>query len=178
MALRTFEGHEPQLGHGAWVDPAAVVIGDVVLGDDASVWPGCVIRGDIHRIRIGARSNIQDGSVLHVTHASEFNPEGHPLEIGDDVIVGHHVTLHGCRIGNGCLIGMGARVLDGAVVEAGAMVAAGALVPPGKVLEGGWLWVGTPVYRARTLTEKEKAHLAYSAQHYVRLKDRHVAAGV
>lgn len=177
MALRTFEGHEPQLGHGAWVDPAAVVIGDVVLGDDASVWPGCVIRGDIHRIRIGARSNIQDGSVLHVTHASEFNAEGHPLTIGDDVIVGHHVTLHGCRIGNGCLIGMGARVLDGAVVEAGAMVAAGALVPPGKVLEGGWLWVGAPVYRARTLTDKEKAHLAYSAEHYVRLKDRHIAAG-
>lgn len=177
MALREFEGHTPRLARGAWVDDSAVVIGDVELGEDASVWPVCVVRGDIHFIRIGARSNVQDGSVLHVTHASEFNPDGFPLRVGDDVIVGHNVTLHGCTIEDGCLIGMGAMVLDGAIVRAGAMIAAGALVPPGKDCEGGYLWVGSPVRRVRELTDTEKAHLAYSAANYVRLKDRHIAAG-
>lgn len=173
MTLRNFEGITPTLEKGAWVDESAVVIGDVHLGPDSSVWPLCVIRGDIHSIRIGARTNIQDGSILHVTHDSHFNPGGYPLTVGDDVIVGHQVVLHGCTIEDRCLIGMGARILDGAVVRSGAIIAAGALVPQGKECAGGYVWVGSPVRRGRTLSEAEIEHLAYSANQYVMLKDRH-----
>lgn len=176
MTIRRFEDTTPRLAKGAWVDESAVVIGDVHLGPDSSVWPLCVIRGDIHRIRIGARTNIQDGSILHVTHDSHFHPGGYPLTVGDDVIVGHQVVLHGCTIEDRCLIGMGARILDGALVRSGAIVAAGALVPPGKECEGGYIWVGSPVRRGRALTESEIEHLAYSANHYIMLKERHQAS--
>lgn len=155
------------------VDATALVIGDVEIGEDASVWPMAVIRGDIHAIRIGARSNIQDGSVLHVTHPSEYSP-GHGVHIGEGVTVGHNATLHACTIEDHCLIGMAATVLDGAVVRQNAMVGAGGLVPPGKELEGGYLYVGSPVKKARPLTETELAFLAYSADYYVELKNRHM----
>ncbi|MCK5263643.1 MAG: gamma carbonic anhydrase family protein, partial [Gammaproteobacteria bacterium] len=122
---------------------------------------------------IGERTNIQDGSVLHVTHDSEYAPGGVSLDVGNDVTVGHNVVLHACCIENECLIGMGAVVLDGAVVQSGAMVGAGSLVPPGKVLESGYLWLGSPVKRVRELSEKEKTFLKYSAMHYVKLKNRH-----
>lgn len=176
MTFRTFQEHNPQLGMRVFVDPSAVVIGDVVLGDDCSVWPLAVIRGDMHRIRIGARTSIQDGSVLHITHAGPFNPDGYPLEIGDDVTVGHKVILHGCRIGNRVLVGMGAIVMDGAVVEDEVVIGAGSLVPPGKKLLGGHLYVGSPVKQVRALTDKERAFFAYSAGNYVKLKDQHMAA--
>jgi len=174
MNIAPFESHAPQLGARVYVDPSARVIGDVHLGDDASVWPMAVLRGDIHAIRIGARSNIQDGSVLHVTHASDYNPGGFALEVGDDVTVGHRVVLHGCRIGDRCLIGMGAVVMDGAVVHADTILGAGSLVTPGKELAPG-LWVGSPARRVRDLTGDERNYLGYAASHYVQLKDRYLS---
>jgi carbonic anhydrase/acetyltransferase-like protein (isoleucine patch superfamily) len=151
------------------VDPSAVIIGEVDIAAGASVWPLSVIRGDIHHIRIGANSNIQDGAVLHVTHASDYNPAGHPLEIGEQVTVGHQVCLHGCRIEGPALVGMGSTVLDGALIEADVLLGAGSLVTPGKRLEGGYLWMGSPVQRIRPLTEDERRYLRYSAQSYCRL---------
>ena len=177
VAIRTYQGIAPQLGPRAFVDNNAVVIGDVQLGEDASVWPMAVVRGDMHRIRIGARSSVQDGSVLHITHAGPFNPDGYPLLIGDEVTIGHNVTLHGCTLGNRILVGMGSIVMDGAVVEDEVVIGAGSLVPPGKVLESGYLYVGSPVRQARALSEKERAFFSYSASNYVKLKDLHLAEG-
>ena len=171
MAVRTFENHIPQIADSAFVDDSALVTGNVVIGADSSVWPMCSVRGDIHSIRIGERTNIQDGSILHVTHDSEHAVGGNPLLIGNDVTVGHRVVLHACTVEDLCLIGMGAIVLDGALIGMGAMIGAGALVPPGKQLEGGYLYLGSPVKRVRELSEKEQRYLKYSAEHYVRLKN-------
>ena len=171
--IRRHQQWTPQIAASAWIDPQATVIGQVTIGEESSVWPQAVIRGDIHRIDIGARTNIQDGSVLHVTHDSQYSPGGSPLLIGDDVTVGHNATLHACTIGNGCLIGMGSIVLDKATLEPGVMLGAGSLVPPGKTLEGGYLWIGSPVRRARALSDEEKTYLLYSAAHYVKLMRRH-----
>ncbi len=173
MTIRKFEYYSPDIAESAFVDESAVVSGNVTLGADSSIWPMASLRGDINSIRVGARSNIQDGSVLHVTHDSEYAPGGLPLVVGNDVTVGHNVVLHACTIEDECLIGMGAIVLDGAVVQRGAMVGAGSLVPPNKVLEGGYLWLGSPVKRVRELSEKEIAYFKYSARHYVELKERH-----
>lgn len=169
--LRGYLDYWPKLGERVWVDPAATVIGDVSIGDDSSVWPTAVIRGDMHRIRIGARTSIQDGSVLHITHAGPYSPEGHPLSIGDEVTVGHSVNLHGCTVGNRVLVGIGATLLDGVVVEDEVIIAAGALVPPGKTLESGYLYVGAPCKAARELKESERQFFRYSASNYVKLKD-------
>ncbi|MFQ5642661.1 MAG: gamma carbonic anhydrase family protein [Thiogranum sp.] len=178
MSVRSFEGIQPDLHPTVYVDEQALVSGAVKIGADSSIWPMSVVRGDVNRIEIGARTNIQDGSVLHVTHDSEFAEGGMPLCIGDEVTVGHKAVLHACTIEDGCLIGMGAVVLDGAVVRSGAIVGAGALVPPNKELEGGYLYVGAPAKRVRELTAKEKRFLKYSAEHYVRLKERHRNAGL
>ncbi|TRX73860.1 gamma carbonic anhydrase family protein [Pseudomonas mangiferae] len=177
MTIRTYRGLAPALGERVFVDASAVVIGDVALGDDSSVWPLTVIRGDMQRIRIGARTSIQDGSVLHITHAGPFNSDGFPLTLGDEVTVGHKVTLHGCTLGNRILVGMGSIVMDGAVVEDEVIIGAGSLVPPGKRLESGYLYVGSPVRQARPLTDKERAFFAYTAGNYVKLKDLHLAEG-
>lgn len=174
-ALRRHQGVEPQLGERVYIDPACVVIGDVVLGDDCSVWPMTVIRGDMHRIRIGARTSVQDGSVLHITHASDFSPEGFPLTIGDDVTIGHRAILHGCTLGNRILVGMGAIVMDGAVVDDEVIIAAGAVVTPGKHLESGFVYAGNPAKALRPLKEKERAFFPYTAGNYVKLKDRFLA---
>lgn len=176
MAIRTYQGMTPQLGERVFVDESAVVIGDVQLGADSSVWPLTVIRGDMHRIRIGARTSVQDGSVLHITHAGPFNPDGYPLIIGDEVTIGHKVTLHGCTLGNRILVGMGSIVMDGAVVEDEVIIGAGSLVPPGKVLKSGYLYVGSPVKQTRALTDKERAYFSYSAGNYAALKDLHQAS--
>lgn len=175
MSIRSFQQHIPKLGARVFVDHTAVVLGDVEIGEDSSVWPLTVIRGDMHRIRIGARSSIQDGSVLHITHAGPYNPDGFPLTIGDEVTVGHKVTLHGCTLGSRILVGMGSIVMDGAVVEDEVIIAAGSLVPPGKRLESGYLYVGSPVKQARPLTDKERSFFAYTAGNYVRLKDGYLA---
>ena len=171
--IREFQGTLPKLGERVYIDDSAVVIGDVHLGDDCSVWPQAVIRGDMHHIRIGDRCSIQDGSVLHITHAGPFNASGWPLSIGDDVTVGHRVVLHGCTIGNRVLIGNGAIVLDGAEIDDNVVVAANALVPPGKRLAGGFLYLGSPCKQARPLTEKEQAFFGYTANNYVKLKEQY-----
>ena len=171
--LRSHKGVTPKTGDRVWIDPSAVVIGDLVLGDDCSVWPLTVIRGDMHQIRIGARCSIQDGSVLHITHASDFNPDGWPLTLGDDVTVGHKALLHGCTIGSRVLVGMGSIIMDGAVVEDEVIVGAGCLVPPGKTLESGYLYVGSPARQARALSDKERSFFSYTASNYVRLKDEY-----
>ena len=175
MSLRRFAGIAPTLGAGAWVDESAQVIGDVVLGDDSSVWPLAVLRGDVNRIRVGHRSNVQDNSCLHVTHDGPYSPGGADLLIGDDVTVGHGVILHACHIGNRVLIGMGSIVMDKVVIEDDVLLAAGSLVPSGKRLESGHLYRGNPLAKARPLTTAEIANLQYSAEHYVRVKDRHAA---
>lgn len=172
--IRRFKTHFPQLGARVFVDDAAVVIGDVTLGDDSSVWPCAVIRGDMHRIRVGQRTSVQDNAVLHITHASDFNPEGWPLIIGDDVTIGHGACLHGCTVGNRVLIGIGATVLDGARIDDEVVIAAGALVPPGKHLASGYLYVGSPCRQGRELTDAEKAFFSYSAKNYVALKDQYL----
>lgn len=177
MSIRPFQQHTPALGERAFVDRSAVVIGDVEIGADSSIWPLTVIRGDMHRIRIGARTSVQDGCVLHITHAGPFNPDGFPLLIGDDVTIAHKVMLHGCTVGSRVLIGMGSIVMDGAVIEDDVIVGAGSLVPPGKRLDSGFLYVGSPVRPVRALTDKEKAFFTYSAGNYVKLKDQHLAEG-
>ncbi|WP_315808546.1 gamma carbonic anhydrase family protein [Pseudomonas sp. C9-3] len=177
MTIRSYQGKTPSLGERVFVDASAVIIGDVEIGADSSVWPLVVIRGDMHRIRIGARTSVQDGSVLHITHAGPFNPDGFPLTIGDEVTIGHKVLLHGCTIGSRILVGMGSIVMDGAVIEDEVILGAGSLVPPGKVLESGFLYVGSPVKKARPLTDKERAFFSYTAGNYVKLKDQHIAEG-
>ncbi|MBY4676511.1 gamma carbonic anhydrase family protein [Marinobacterium arenosum] len=174
MKIRTFRGMTPKLGERVFVDPSAVVLGDVELAEDVSVWPLTVIRGDMHRIRIGARTSVQDGSVLHITHAGPYNPDGFPLLIGEDVTIGHQAMLHGCTIGNRVLVGMGAMVMDGAVVEDEVIIGAGSLVPPGKTLQSGYLYVGRPVKQMRPISDKEREFFRYTAANYVKLKDQHL----
>ncbi|MCU7915809.1 MAG: gamma carbonic anhydrase family protein [Candidatus Thiodiazotropha sp. (ex Gloverina cf. vestifex)] len=151
--IRRFETHTPAIAQDAWIDETAVVIGDVSIASQASIWPMCVLRGDVHHIEIGERSNIQDGSILHVSHDSHYLPGGRPLTIGDGVTVGHRVMLHGCAIADGCFIGMGSTILDGARLDSETMLGAGSLVPQGRTLEGGYLWLGRPARRVRALRE-------------------------
>ena len=176
-SVRTFKGMTPNLGSNVFVDPMATIIGDVTLGDDCSVWPNTVIRGDMHTIKVGKRCSLQDGSILHITHASDYNPGGYPLTLGDEVTVGHLVMLHGCTIGSRVLIGMQSMVMDGAVIEDNVVLGAGSLVPPGKILESGFLYVGRPAKQVRPLSEKELSYFSYTAGNYVKLKDEHIAEG-
>lgn len=172
--IRDFQGKYPRIVDEGWVDPTAVIIGDVEIGARSSVWPMCVIRGDINHIRIGRETNIQDGSVLHVSHDSRFMPGGAPLVIHDRVTVGHKAVLHGCEIKDLCLVGIGSTILDGAVLEPLTLLGAGTLVPPGRVLESGYLWLGAPARRIRQLSDKEKEYLEYSAAHYANLAATYV----
>lgn len=176
MVMKSFRGKKPTLGDRVWVDDSAVLIGDVVIGEDSSIWPLVSIRGDMHSIRIGKRTSIQDNSCLHITHASEYKPDGHPLEIGDDVTVGHMAMLHGCKIGNRVLIGMSTTILDGAIIEDEVIVGAGSLVPPGKVLASGFLYMGSPVKQVRPLKQSEIDYFQYAGLNYVKLKDEYLAA--
>ncbi len=175
MTIRSLQDKTPNIADSAFVDESAVVIGDVTLGEDSSVWPMCVIRGDVQKISIGKRTNIQDASVCHVTHDGQYTPGGFALTVGDDVTVGHRVTLHACTVGNLCLIGMSATIMDGAVLGERLIIGAGSLVPAGKNLEGGYLYVGSPVKQIRALNEDELKSLEYSAKHYVDVKNMHSA---
>lgn len=152
----------------------SVVIGDVILAENVSVWPFAVIRGDVNHIRIGKNSNVQDHAMLHVSHKKADKPNGSPLIIGEDVTIGHHVTLHGCTIGNRVLIGINSIVLDDVIIPDDVMIGAGTLVPPGKVLESGYLYVGSPAKKVRPLTETELAFLPYSAQNYVKVSGHYL----
>lgn len=169
--LRSYKGISPKIEKSVYIDESAVLVGDVTIGNDSSIWPFVSARGDVNHIYIGERSNVQDGSVLHVTHKSESNPAGFPLIIGDDVTIGHKVMLHGCTIRDRVLVGMAATVLDGAIIEEDVMIGAGSLVPPNKVLESGYLYVGSPVKQARPLKEQERAFLKKSANNYVENKN-------
>lgn len=175
MNIRPYKNATPNIGERVYIDPAAVVIGQVTIGDDSSVWPMAVVRGDVHQISIGARTSVQDGVVLHVTHAGPYQPDGFALTIGDDVTIGHNAILHGCTLENNCLIGMGVTVMDGALVESDVIIGANSLVPPNKKLESGYLYVGSPVKQARKLTQKELDFMPYSANNYVKLKDQYLA---
>lgn len=175
MTIRNYRDFEPKIDSSAWVDESAVVIGQTELAEDVGIWPNATLRGDVNLIKVGARSNIQDGCVLHTTHESEIS-KGSQCIVGADVTVGHNVVLHGCLIEDECLIGMGSVVLDNAVVKKHVLVGANSLVPAGKVLESGYLYVGSPVKPLRPLTEKEIAFFKYSAQHYVKLKNEYAQA--
>jgi carbonic anhydrase/acetyltransferase-like protein (isoleucine patch superfamily) len=175
MAIRAFQSIVPTLGQRVFVDPSAQLIGDIHLDDDVSIWPLVAARGDVNSIRIGARSNIQDNSVLHVTHDGRYTPGGAALTIGADVTVGHGVILHACTVEDACLIGMGSVVLDKAVIGKHSLIGAGAVVSPGKIIEPGSLWLGNPARFVRQLTDAEIESLYYSAQNYVKLKDAYLA---
>ncbi|MEH6442422.1 MAG: gamma carbonic anhydrase family protein [Oceanospirillaceae bacterium] len=174
MNLRSYQGISPKLGARVFVDPSAVVLGDVSLADDVSVWPTAVIRGDVQRISVGARTSVQDGSILHVTHAGAGNPEGLALIIGEEVTIGHLAMLHGCTVGNQVLIGMGSMVMDGAVIESNVVLGAGSLVPPGKTLKSGFLYVGRPAKQVRALSQTELDFFSYTASNYVNWKNQHM----
>lgn len=169
--IENYLNHVPVIGKNSWAHCSAVVIGKVTLGDDVSIWPGAVLRGDVNTLTIGNRSNIQDGAVIHATHPGPFNKKGHATIIGDDVTIGHQVILHGCHIGHRVLVGMGATILDGSVIPDEVIIGAGALVPMNKTLESGYLYIGSPAKAARPLSDEEKAFLQYSANHYVSLKN-------
>lgn len=176
MNIRPFNHQMPRLAAGVYVDPAALLIGDVEMGVDASIWPFAVARGDVHHIRIGARSNIQDGAILHVTHDGPYTEGGFPLLIGDDVTVGHGAILHACTVENACLIGMHATVLDGALVRQHGFVGAGCLVPPGKIVGEREMWLGNPGKCVRVISDQEVEMLFYSARNYVKLKNQYLNA--
>ncbi|MBH1971227.1 gamma carbonic anhydrase family protein [Moraxellaceae bacterium AER2_44_116] len=175
LNIRPFDGVLPVVAESAFVDAMAVVIGDVQLAENSSVWPCAVIRGDVNRISIGEGSNIQDFAMLHVTHKRPADPLGAPLVIGKNVTIGHHVTLHGCTIGDEVLVGIGTIILDRAIIESQVLIGAGSLVPPNKRLESGYLYLGNPVKQVRPLTDEEKAYFKYSAEHYMRLAVKHKA---
>lgn len=174
MNIREFNGILPKIGKSSYIDPNAVVIGDVTIGDNVSIWPTTVLRGDVESITIGDDTNIQDGSILHVTHYGKFTDKGYPLTIGKGVTIGHRAVVHACTIGNYCLVGMGAIIMDDTVLQDYVMLGAGALVPPGKTLQSGHLYVGSPAKLVRPLTENEREFLEYSSRHYVELKDKYL----
>ncbi|SDF75893.1 Carbonic anhydrase or acetyltransferase, isoleucine patch superfamily [Limimonas halophila] len=177
-----FKGMAPKVATDAFIAENAVVIGDVEIGEQGSVWYGCVIRGDVNRIRIGARTNVQDGTVIHVNHDPHGDYRetggGEPTWIGNDVTIGHMALIHACTIESGGFVGMRATVMDGAVVEGGAMVAAGALVTPNKRVPAGELWGGSPAKKMRDLTAEERANMPYQARHYAHLADAYLTEGL
>jgi len=173
--IRPFKGILPQIGKNTYIDCTSVLVGEVTIKNDSSIWPLVAARGDVNHIIIGERTNIQDGTILHVSRRSEHTPEGHPLIIGDDVTVGHQCMLHGCQLGNRILVGMGAIIMDGVIVEDDVFIGAGTLVPPNKTLKSGYLYVGNPMKQARPLKEAEQNFLKQSALNYVRLKDEYLA---
>jgi carbonic anhydrase/acetyltransferase-like protein (isoleucine patch superfamily) len=178
MPIRPYQGQLPRLGQRVYVDPGAHLIGDVELGDDVSLWPGVVVRGDVNYIRIGARTNVQDGSIVHVSHDGPYTrPGGYPTIIGADVTIGHGAIVHACVIEDACLIGMHATVLDGATIRKHGFVGAGAVIPPGKTVGERELWLGNPAKLVRVLSDRDVESLHYSAAHYVKLKDRYLESG-
>jgi len=173
--IKGYNGITPDLGKDVFIEDSAVLYGDITLNDDVSIWPLVAARGDVNYIKIGARTNVQDGTVLHVTRKSASNPDGFPLIIGDDVTIGHNAMLHGCTLGSRILVGMSAVVMDGAIVGDDIIIGAGTLVPPNKTLEPGFLYVGNPMKQARPLKQSELDFLKVSADNYVRLKNEYLA---
>jgi carbonic anhydrase/acetyltransferase-like protein (isoleucine patch superfamily) len=173
MTIRKFSGITPTIGEKTYIDQSAQVIGNVKIGEHSSVWPLVTIRGDVNSISIGNNTNIQDNSVLHVTHYGKYD-KGAALHIGNHVTVGHQCILHACTIQDFCLIGMGSSVLDNTVIEPYVFLGAGSLVAEGKTLESGFLYLGRPAKKIRELTDEEKEFLGYSAEHYAKLKNQYL----
>ncbi len=177
MRKLAFEEREPRIDPSAFVAPGATLIGDVELGPESSIWYGCVLRGDMNRIRIGARTNLQDGTVVHVDPPRPGGPpEGFPALIGDDVLIGHMAMIHGCILHDRAFVGLGSIVMDGCVIESDAMLAAGAMLTPGKKIPSGQLWAGRPARPVRDLSEDDLAGMRAGVAHYVDLARRHRAA--
>ncbi len=173
MTIRDFDNKHPVIHSSSFIDDTALVLGDVQIGENSSIWPLTVVRGDVNSIQIGNNTNIQDNSVLHVTHDGPYNPGGFDLKIGNNVTVGHRVILHGCHVGDSSLIGMGATIMDGVIIESQSLIGAGSLVTPNKHLQSGYLWMGSPVRKVRKLSNDELESIEYSAQNYVKLKNQH-----
>ncbi|MEE9332002.1 MAG: gamma carbonic anhydrase family protein [Methylophilaceae bacterium] len=173
--IESFQNQVPEVAEDVYIHSSATVIGDVKVDRDSSIWPGTVIRGDVNYIRIGHGTNVQDLSMLHVSHQSSWDPAGAPLIIGNHVTIGHRVILHGCTLDDECLIGMGSIVMDKVIVQKHVLLAAGSLVPEGKILESGYLYMGSPAKKIRALTEKEITHFMYSAKHYMKLKNQYLS---
>ncbi|MDP7593552.1 MAG: gamma carbonic anhydrase family protein [Litorilituus sp.] len=174
-SIRSYKGVAPKIGDGIYIDNSSVIVGNISLANDVSIWPLVAARGDVNKITIGARTNVQDGTVLHVTRKSENNPKGNPLIIGEDVTIGHKCMLHGCHLGSRILVGMGAIIMDGATIEDDVFIGAGSLVPPNKTLMSGYLYFGNPVKQARKLKDSEHAFLKQSALNYIDLKNDYLA---
>ena len=176
MTILTYEGKTPLIDPTAFVAPGARLIGDIEIGPEASIWYNCVLRGDVNAIRIGARTNIQDGSVLHVDSPHPGHEAGHPTIIGDEVLIGHLAMVHGCILHDRAFVGLGAIVMDGCEIEGDAMLAAGAMLTPGKRIPSGQLWAGRPAKYVRDLSEADLAGMRAGVAHYVELARRHAAA--
>jgi len=174
--IQPYLGMLPTIGQDAYIHQSATIIGEVTIGDNSSIWPGTIVRGDVNHIEIGHGTNVQDLSMLHVSHKSSWDPAGAPLIIGNNVTIGHKAVLHGCTIEDECLIGMGAIVMDKTVVQKHVLVAAGSLVPEGKLLESGYLYMGAPAKKVRKLTDKEIENFMYSANHYIKLKNQYLGS--
>jgi carbonic anhydrase/acetyltransferase-like protein (isoleucine patch superfamily) len=171
---RPYRGIYPTIGNNVYIDESAVIVGDINLADDVSVWPLVAARGDVNKITVGARTNVQDGTVLHVTRVGPHTPEGYTLTIGEDVTIGHKCMLHGCTLGSRILVGMGVIIMDNATVNDDIIIGAGSLVPQNKTLESGFLYMGSPVEKKRPLTPNEKSFLKASANNYVELKNEYL----
>ena len=174
MTIRKFKNYTPIIHKNAYVDENCTIIGNVSIDDQSSIWPQTVIRGDVQKVTIGKRTNVQDGSILHVTSDNIYTPGCFPLEIGDDVTIGHGVILHACKIENMSLIGIGSIILDGSVVESNVMLAAGSLVSPNKRLKSGFLYKGSPAKPSRELTDKELDYIKFSSKHYINVMTQHI----
>jgi carbonic anhydrase/acetyltransferase-like protein (isoleucine patch superfamily) len=171
--LIPFEGKSPIVHPTAFVAPGTLLIGDVEVGEGASIWYNCVLRGDVNRISVGARSNIQDGTVIHCDSPKAGTPDGHPTLIGEDVLIGHLAMVHGCILEDRAFVGLGAIVMDGCRIEGGAMLAAGAMLTPGKTIPSGQLWAGRPAKYSRDLRESDLAGMRMGVAGYVQLAERH-----
>ncbi len=169
-----FDGKYPQIAESAFIAPGACIIGDVTIGPEASVWYNCVLRGDIHRIEVGARSNVQDGSIFHV-EGPRPDTEGEPTIVGEDCVIGHMAVVHGCQLENRAFVGMGAVAMDGSRIAEGGMLGAGALLSPNKTIGPGEIWIGRPAKYYRTQDEAQIAKIRFQTQRYCQLAQKHLA---
>lgn len=176
MTLLSFAGNTPLIDPTAFVAPGARLIGDIEIGAEASIWYNCVLRGDVNRIRIGARTNVQDGTVIHVDSPEPGHDAGSPTIIGEDVLIGHMAMVHGCTLEDRAFVGLGSIVMDGCVIEGDAMLAAGAMLTPGKRIPAGQLWAGRPAKYVRDLTPEQISGMRAGVVHYVEMAKRHAAA--
>ena len=174
MTCRIFEAKQPYIAMGAFIDQSSLLIGDVEVGEESSIWPFAILRGDVQAVRVGMKTNVQDGCVLNVVSPSDRNPNGHPVVIGDFVSIGHQSALHGCTIGNNVHLGPGSIILEGAVIPSNTIIAAGSVVAADAKLEAGHLWAGTTLEKSRKLTKEDIVNIKAMAEEYVLLKNRYL----